>query len=227
MVGYVYVCGSLLLLLARPSTTQQQPNQECVKPGPWFEDAPYPYLYRKFETALIKNRTVLDNIRTLFITEEGMDYTTFAIKFEVDHGENVSCAADISPNKAFCNFDLAENNWKLCPAVVNGDDGSIQFVFLKALSNSKLAFSLFWLSALHGNVLQFVILELQDIIVTHELIFLKDYYFDPASPISITLKIEELNCNPSYPFVKCVLSELLSWVSYNYKILLIFNSKML
>ena len=178
--------------------------------------------------ALIKNRTVLDNIRTLFITEEGMDFTTFAIKFEVDHGENVSCAADISPDKAFCNFDLAENDWKLCPAVVNGDDGSIQFVFLKAYNNMKLAFSLLWLSALHGNVLQFVLLELQDIIVTRDLnMFLKSYYFDSASPISITLKIEELNCNPSYPFVKCVLSELLSWVSYNSKILLIFNSKML
>ena len=156
MLSYVYVSGSLLLLLTCPSTTQQPPsNQECVKSGPPFQNAPYPYLYRKFETALINNHTFLDSIRTYFISTPGMELAFFAVNVEVGHGENVSCAADSSPHKTFCNSDFAENNWKLYPAVVNGDDhGSIQFVFLKALGNSIiLMISLLWLWVLHGDVL--------------------------------------------------------------------------
>ena len=130
MVGYVYVCGSLLLLLTCPSTTQLPPsNPECLKSGPLLQNAPYPYLYRKFETALINNHTFLDDIRTYFISTPGMEFATFAVKVEVDHGENVSCAADSSPNKSFCNSDSPDYSWKLCPAVVN-DDEDIQFTFL-------------------------------------------------------------------------------------------------
>ena len=209
MVGHFYVCGSLLLLLARPSTPQEV-SKECVKPGPWFEDAPYPYLYRKFETALIKNRTVLDNIRALFITGKDMDYTTFAIKFEVDHGENVSCAADISPNKAFCNSDSADYIWKLCP--LDGD-GNFQFVLFMASLNVQTPLLLLWLGSLHGNLLQLA-MDMQEYIEESHLSFTDGYYYDDFGLIYLTLKIEELNCNPSFSFVKCVLSELLSWVSH-------------
>ena len=214
MVGYVYVyvCGSLLLLLTCPSTTQQPPsNHECVKHGPLLENAPYPYLYRKFETALIKKHTFLDNIRTYFIST-GMEYAILAVKVEVDRGENVSCAADSSPNKSFCNSDSPDYSWKLCPAVVNDDD-NIRFRFSKALFNSE-NFFLTWLCLLHGNLLQFV-LDYEGYIF---FLTFKGYYYDDYDPIPLTLKIEELNCNPSFPFVKCVLSELFSWVSYNRKI---------
>ena len=214
MLSYVYVCGSLLLLLTCPSTTQQPPsNQECVKSGPLFQNAPYPYLYRKFETALIKNHTFLDNIRTLFISTAGMEVAFFAVKFEVDHGENVSCAADSSPNKSFCNSDSPDYSWKLCPAVVNDDD-NIRFSFSKALFNFEFSF-LTWLYLLHGNLLQ-VVLDYEEYIAYP--ILIKEYYYDDIDPIPLTLKIEELNCNPSFPFLRCVLSELLSWVSYNRKI---------
>ena len=214
MIGYVYVCGSLLLLLACPSTTQQPPsNPECVKHGPLLQNAPYPYLYRKFETALINNHTFLDDIRTYFISTPGMEFATFAVKVEVDHGENISCAADSSPNKAFCNSDSPDYNWKLCPAVVN-DDEDIQFFFSTASVNIEYYF-LTWLCLLHGNLLQFVI-YCEWYIVTPTLF--TGYYYDDYDPIPLTLKIEELKCNPSFPFVKCVLSELLSWVSCNSEI---------
>ena len=34
----------------------------------------------------------------------------------------------------------------------------------------------------------------------------------PYEYVSFTLRIEELNCNPSLELMKCVLSELFSWV---------------
>ena len=59
----------------------------------------------------------------------------------------------------------------------------------------------------------FVIFELLEFMVTHDTVSESHYYDYDFIPL--TLKIEELNCNPSFPFVKCVLSELFSWVSYN------------
>ena len=158
------------------------------------------------------------------MTEKSMDHTIFAVKIEVDHGENVSCPEDFSPNKTFCNSDSPDYNWELCP-LVNGNDGSIQFVFLKRSTNIKIPFLLTWLCILHGNMLQLVI-ELENYIYDH-IWTGYSYYYDDNGPISLTLKIEELNCNPSFPFVKCILSELLSWVSYNRKMHLINHNNIL
>ena len=143
----------------------------------------------------------------------GMEFAFFAVNVEVDHGENISCAADSSPNKTFCNSDSPDYNWKLCPAVVS-DDEDIQFIFSTTSVNFEYSF-LTWLCLLHGNLLQFVI-DYEWYIVAPTLF--KGYYYDDYDLIPLTLKIEELNCNPSFPFVKCVLSELFSWVSYNCKI---------
>ena len=162
---------------------------------------------------LINNHTFLDNIRTYIISTPGVVFANFAVKVEVGHGENVSCAADSSPNKAFCNSDSPDYSWEICPAVFN-DDESTQFTFFKTPINIEDRL-LVMQCLLHGNILQFVIYY-EWYVFTHT--FLEGYYYDDYDLIPLTLKIEELKCNPSFPFVRCVLSELFSWVSYNQKI---------
>ena len=83
----------------------------------------------------------------------------FVIQIEVTDGKNVSCSGDFSPSKAFCSLEFSDGiiKWKVCPYV--SDDESIHFIVLYTpIEDGELVIVLMWLSLLHGNLGQCLIL---------------------------------------------------------------------
>ena len=175
---------------------------------PYF-DSRYMELYHKLEEALLNNKTLLEELRAGFISKGDIPIY-FWVKLELMNGTDVKCGDYSDPS--FCpNASSPGSPWTFCNPS-NKYLKTLDLIFSSQTLSSLQAEeqkqsvdnSILWLSFLHGNLLSLFI----------------PFQIWPygtgwhRSDVLLTLRIDELHCNPSFHLTKCVLSELISWVSY-------------
>ena len=184
-----------------------QAKTECRKfegifyKSPYLDSA-YSYLYLKLEEALINDQKILDSLRAGFISmSENSVINIDVIKLEVVNGTNKPCDGDWydqSHEKTFYANSIESSMWELC------DWEELSFEFVQAKNdNFKIGSNIIWLSLVHGGITS--LFSVVNIIFNSELNSPRHFY--------LTLRINELKCNPTLLLTKCVLSELFSWVS--------------
>ena len=210
------------LLVSCPATMQQQPNDACKdfssdyfqfyfyfyyeEESPYFTSR-YADLYQKFEESLISNSKLLGKLRTGFISKEDIPIY-FRLKLELMNGTDIKCKdySDKYTTATFCpNTSSPGSPWILCHNTLDMTFSSQTLSSLQAEEKRQsIDYSIQWLSFLHGSLpTMFMMFDVPD--------------YDHASytsDVSLTLRIDKLDCNPSLNLTKCVVSELLSWVSW-------------
>ena len=193
----------------------------------------YSHLFSKLEEALIDNKTVLNVVRQIFLNT---DYTMigFSIQLEVINGTGLVHICDLKDG-TFCPTNITDYRpkWKLCDHP-NGH-GALSMMFSsqnileeerqmermmrreREKENSrenKIDVMIAWLSMLHGSLP-----------ATFPSILPRDKYnylippgivldnTNSTSMVSMTLVIQQLDCNPSITMLQCVMSDILRWVS--------------
>ena len=182
-------------------------NFEHYQDDPYF-DSRYTGLYRKLEEALLNNKTLLEDFRAGFISKGDIPIH-FWVKLELMNGTDVKCSEYPDYDPTFCpNASSPGSPWTFCNPP-NKYLKTLDLIFSsQTLSNlqaeeqkQSVDNSISLLSLLHGNLLSLFQIG-------------TDYNNDRhRSDVSLTLNIDTLDCNPSFNLTKCVLSELLSWVS--------------
>ena len=202
LVSVVIVCSDqLTYVLARKSDCSNDYNR-AFTPAPYF-DPEYSYLYLKLEEALINDEKLLEKLRAGFISGENKLLVHFVpIQLEVVNGTNDSCDGYGYNNDhwTFCNSNSTDYMWELCPNYYMGTIFSSQ-----SFEAMQLEACLRWLFLLHGCITPTLYIYVK--------LFPNDghvpYYYH-----YFPLRIKELKCNPPIELIKCVLLELLSWVSF-------------
>ena len=179
--------------------------------SPYFDTA-YSYLYLKLEETLINDQKTLDSLRAGFISMgEGTVVTFGDIQLEVVNGTNKYCKGDWydqSHGNTFCANSTDSSMWELCGweelYAMTFSAQSVEVVQAKN-DNFKIGSNIIWLSLIHGGI-------------TSLFSVFDNFYsgfsrFDGPGYTTLTLRVNELKCNPSFLLTKCVLSELFSWVS--------------
>ena len=115
----------------------------------------------------------------------------FNVQVKVVNGTNEYCGGDYGDEKAFCSSNSTECNWELCSSL----DMTYSFEY------NPITAPVVWLSVVHGNLL----------VIAVFFAIIEEYF-------SLTLEVEKLHCHPSMSLMKCVSSELFSWVSHTYNI---------
>ena len=172
--------------------------------SPYFNSA-YSYLYLKLEEALINDQKTLDILRAGFISMGENTVVNFnGIQLEVVNGINDTCDDDWYDQKTFC---ANSSMWELCDQYELDMTFSAQSFEVVQAKNDNLIISRYtiWLSLIHGSITSLFSLVS---ILNYDL-----SRFDWPGHTTLTLRINELKCNPSLLLTKCVLSELFSWVS--------------
>ena len=200
---------------------QQQPNDACKDFSSdyfqydfFYEESPYftsryADLYQKFEESLINNSKLLRKLRTGFISKEDIPIY-FSLKLELMNGTDIKCKdySDKYTTATFCpNTSSPGSPWILCHNTLDMRFSSQTLSSLQAKEKKQsIDDSILWLSILHGSLpTMFMMFDA----------FLSDYEIYSGwyrSNVSLTLRLDKLDCNPSLNLTKCVLSELLSWV---------------
>ena len=197
----------LLLLLLCPATIGASEMCSDFSPDyflfePPFFDPRYTGLYRKFEEALLNNKTLLEELRAGFISKGNIP-VNFGVKLELMNGTDVKCSDYPDRYTSFCH-NVPGSPWTLCNPPIDLTFSSQTLSNLQAEEQKQnVDNSILWLSFLHGNLLSLFQIWSGG----------TDYNWY-ESDVLLTLRIGELDCNPSFNLTKCVLSELISWVSY-------------
>ena len=170
--------------------------------SPYFNSA-YSYLYLKLEEALINDQKTLDSLRAGFISMGENSVVKFDIQLEVVNGIDKYCDGDSYDQATFCESSM----WELCDQYgLNMTFSAQSFDVVQAKNdNSKISRNILWLSLVHGGI--------TSLFSVVNIIFNSEFEFNWPSDFNLTLRINELKCNPSLLLTKCVLSELFSWVS--------------
>ena len=160
----------------------------------------YSHLYLKLEEALITQHSgMLKTLRAGFISKNDLS-VKIILNVTVTNGTEgcKHCCSRFSSNcnQAFCPAsDMSESSWILC-------DEQIYLNYFTPTVKVEQQF-IPWMSCLHGGLtFTFILLD-----------SFYDYYLWSIYDVDITLTIDQLDCNPSLQLMKCVLSELFSWVS--------------
>ena len=165
--------------------------------SPYFDSA-YSCLYLKLEEALINDQKTLDSLRAGFISMGENSVVKFDIQLEVVNGTNDTCDGEWYDQKTLYANSIDSSMWELC------DQDELSFEFVQAKNdNFKIGSNIIWLSLVHGGITS--LFSVVNIIFNSEFNWPRHFY--------LTLRINELKCNPSLLLTKCVLSELFSWVS--------------
>ena len=169
------------------------------------------HAYLKMEEALINQKKMLNKLRAGFLISSSVQID-FYLNLEVVNGSDESHDLDIcgncwGDNGAFCFSNKSEYNWTLC-----GPPLALQYRSEAAnelkLEQSELDVDQFiqWMSYLHTSFwsifIPFFFWDGND-----------DYFDSGFHTYFITLRIDRLDYNPCPQMLKCVLSQLLSWVS--------------
>ena len=149
----------------------------------------YSHLFSNMEIALLNQTVFLDRLKYGFMSLKGTKLH-FNIEVRVVNGTNEYCPGDYGDEKAFCSSNSTEYNWELCSSL----DMTYRFEYNPKISPVE------WLSVVHGNLLLITVIALKEDGPVEE-------YF------SLILEVEKLDCHPSMSLMKCVSSELFSWVS--------------
>lgn len=207
MLAVAYSRWFLILLL--PSHIPVLAENVCV--NIYGENyVTYSRLYLKLEETLIKyHKEMLEQLRVVFSSSEGVQIY-FNVNLKVVNGTNLfhSCdslgeGVDLAAD-AFCQFNSSAYMWNLCHSAVSMSF-TTQWPYAQDIDIDFIS----WMSYLHGGVLS--------TLFTIGSIY---YYgmnelevYGEGGGIDITLQMDTPDCNPSLPLMKCVLSELFSWVS--------------
>ena len=153
----------------------------------------YSRLFSNMEIALLNQSVFLDRLKYGFMSLKATELH-FDVQVRVVNGTNEYCPGDHGYEKAFCFSNSMQYNWELCSSL----DITYRFEY-----NPTTA-PVVWLSVVHGNLL----------LTTAIFTIIEDV---PAEEyFSLTLEVEKLDCHPSMSLMKCVSSELFSWVSHTY-----------
>ena len=150
----------------------------------------YSHLFSNMEMALKNQSGFLDRLKYGFMS---LRRTKLYINVEVRvvNGTNEYCPDDDGHEKAFCFSNSTEYNWELC--------SSLDVTY--SLEYNPITAPVVWLSFVHGNLLVIAV-------------FFAIIEDAPAEEyFSLALEVDKLACHPSKSLMKCVSSELLSWVS--------------
>ena len=151
----------------------------------------YSRLFSKMEIALLNQTVFLDRLKYGFMSHE-RTALHFSVQVRVVNGTNEYCPGDDGYEKAFCFSNSTEYNWELCSSL----DMTYTFKYNPTTETVE------WLSVVHGNLLLITVL-----FAIIEDVPAEEYF-------SLTLEVEKLDCHPSISLMKCVSSELFSWVSH-------------
>ena len=209
--------GSLLFRLILLLHIHLQASEACNER---YDVWKYSYLFSKLEEALISNRTVMDLLRQRFMITDSVGIG-FNVQLEIVNGTNLSNTCDndhyYDPSDTFCPSNSSAYHWKLCYLPDKyGYNNILQLTFISQTLTKREAerkkintdAAISWLSLLHGNALSSVFPRI--IYYPHIDPYDDDDYY--PFPVSMTLVMDTLDCNPPIPMTQCVLSELLSWV---------------
>ena len=196
----------LLLIMICPAATKTEDcpdhiGYDYLYEYPYFTQ-PYYNLYLKFEEALIKDHSALEQLRAGFVSTETIP-VIFDVNLEAVNVANIVCGT-YNDAPALCSFSDLE--WHLC------SPWPLRFSFSSQTAQSEWRMkevdkSITMLSLIHGNM--------PSIYLPYYNVFTNVINYEIAdSEFTLNLKMNNLTCNPSYQLTKCVLSELLSWVSH-------------
>ena len=212
------VCASLVLIFcAVLCTAFVQGNKLCDSPNTFY-DWQYSTLFSKLEESLLSNKTLLDNVRHIFMSTESVKID-FAVQLQLDvNGSSLSSCESQQDYEHFFDFDTfcpsnsTHSVWELCN--IPNQFGNTLGMTYSSQTLSKLQWEwkvderIKYISQLHGSLLA---------------AFFPFLWFGYGSEygtgdygggsISMNLRLERLDCNPPITLTKCVVSELLSWVS--------------
>ena len=150
----------------------------------------YSRVFSNMEIALLNQTVFLDRLKYGFMSLKETELY-FNVQVKVVNGKNEYCPDDDGYEKAFCFSNSAEYDWELCSSL----DMTYRFEYDPTIKPVE------WLSVVHGNLLLItVFFEIIEDVLAEE-------YFP------LTLEVEKLDCHPSMSLMKCVSSELFSWVS--------------
>lgn len=224
---FVFLGFWLELLLTVPCPAHVQASTYCCVPSFNWE---YSSLFSKLEEALVSNKTVLDLLRHGFM-RGGDVQVDFDIKLQVVNGTYLSNCDNIRvpfdyPLRTFdtlCPSNSSEYKWELCN-IPGGKGVRVAFssqttgTFISKMEKDKIHVSIVWLSLLHGSLLSTFVFA-----PYYRPTSLKEegnYNGDYSSQVSLTLRMDTLNCNPSVMQTQFLLTDLIGWVSLLISILL-------
>ena len=200
-----------------------------------FYNQQYSTLFSKLEESLLSNKTLLDLLRHIFMSTEGVKIN-FDVQLHLDvNGSNLSsCESqqyydyDYDCNifdfgticssfdfDTFCPSNSTHNVWELCNINFGNTSETLDMTYSsQTLSHlqwesqkRKVDGIIMYISLLHGSLLAAFSP------------FWFGYYseygtgdYSSDGSVSMNLRLERLDCNPPITLTKCVLSELLSWV---------------
>ena len=189
-------------------------NSDCLSFGYWYSsDYRYdPYLYLKYEEALIKNHSQLEELRATFISgpPRTVDLT---VHISAVNLTNTSCDDSFLYDPTFCS--TSQHTWSSrdeCPLYV-----TLKYTPKCGIKIEQLPyFPILYVSLMHGSFTGFHFpLYLKFYMAEHNYEYLKYFFFCYRNfyKIQIELNLEYLRCNPSCDSTQRVLSDMLSWVS--------------
>ena len=187
---------SLFLLLLWSTHVSLEAKDVCSDSyGGTFYGSEYSYLYLKLEEALITQHSrMLKTLRAGFISKNDLVVFIFLNVAVTNGTEGSYYCGDFNRNPAFCpTSNMIQSSWMLCV-------GQVYLNYRTPAIKVEQQF-IAWMSDLHGSLIS---------------VLRPFYYFgysDTSYDMDITLRIDRLDCNPSLQMMKCVLSELFSWVS--------------
>ena len=176
-------------------------------------------IYSKLEESLLSNKTLLDHVRPIFMSTESVGID-FEVQLQLDvNGSNLS-SCESQQNNTFCPSNLTHNLWELCNIT---DKYGYPLKTLYMTYSSQTLSKLQWESERRKvDEISKYISHLHRSLLAAFFPFLRFGYdseygtggidYDRGS-VSMNLTLERLDCNPPITLTKCVVSELLSWVS--------------
>ena len=192
-----------------------------------FYNWQYSTLFSNLEESLLSNKTLLDHVRPIFMSTESVriDFNV-ELQLHVNGSYLPSCEGErvqydiIFDFDTFCPLSWLHNVWELC----GNPYGNILHMTYRSQTFSKLQWEskgrkvdeiIMYISHLHGSLLAPFLWVGDDSEYGTNNEYGTDDYNDGS--VLINLKLERLDCNPPITLTKCVVSELLSWVSKIYK----------
>ena len=148
MVGYFGFCSCLLLLAVSQVVGL---NRECHNSF-LYDYHPDPYLYLKYEEALIKDHSQLEELRVDFITYLPQFVDLYVKNMSAVYVTNISCSSHnytIHTDKpTFC---VSQHTWGLCNDCVV--EVNLEYKMKCRIDNEGLIFfSIVYVSLIHGSL---------------------------------------------------------------------------
>ena len=206
--GFLYC----LLLLAVSQVFAE--NSDCFDFGYWYssDNSNDPHLYLKYEEALIKDHSQLEELRAAFISDTP-HYVDLNVHMSAVILTNTSCGSNNFENPTFCS--TSQYTWASCT------ECPLQVKLAYTPNCMKIEqqlpnFAVLFVSLMHGSSTGFHWPLYLKLYIAENFYDAFNYYYscyDTTYTNTIELNLDYLGCNPSCDSTQRVLSDMLSWVS--------------